>query len=60
MQQSIFGCGCCVEERTVDESSKPITPAKATDKGREDQAHEQHNFEIVAVLPAHHRVLVQV
>lgn len=48
------------EDTSVDEATNPVTPAKPSDDGREDQTHEENNLEVVLVLPDNDRILVQV
>ena len=48
------------EDTSVDVATHPVTPAKPSDKCREDQAHEENNLEVVLVLPDDDGVLVQV
>lgn len=48
------------EDTSVDVATHPVTPAKSSDECREDQAHEEHDLEVVLVLPDDDGVLVQV
>lgn len=48
------------EDTSVDEAAEPVTPAETRDEAREDEAHEEDALEVVAVLPDHDGVVVQV
>jgi len=48
------------EDTSVDISTHPIAPADASHKGWEYQTHEEHNLEIVAVLPDDDRVFIEI
>ena len=48
------------EDATVDKSTPPITPSEASDKHREDQTHEEHDLEVVLVLPDNDRVFIEI
>lgn len=48
------------EDACVDESTPPVTPTKASDKHREDQTREEHNLEIVLVLPDDDWVFIEI
>ena len=48
------------EDATVDEATEPVAPAETADEGGEDEAHEEDNFEVVTVLPDHHRILIEI
>lgn len=48
------------EYTRVHEPSLPVTPAKAGDKSREEEAHEEYERNVVLVLPPDDRVLGKV
>lgn len=48
------------EDTSVDISTDPVTPAKTSDKSREDQSHENDNPKVMLVLPNDNRILVQI
>jgi hypothetical protein len=46
--------------RSVDEATHPVTPAKPSDSGGENQTHEDDSLDVVLVLPDNDGVLVEV
>jgi hypothetical protein len=48
------------ENTSVDEASKPVTPAETCDKSREDEAHEENDLEVVLVLPDDNGVVIEI
>ena len=48
------------KDATVDETTEPIAPAKATDEHREDEAHEEYHLKVMTMLPNDDRVLIEV
>ena len=48
------------EDASIDEATPPIAPAEACNECREDKTHEEDNLEIVAMLPDHNGVFVEI
>lgn len=48
------------ENTSVDEAAEPVTPAETGNDGGEDETHEDDGLQVVAVLPDHHGVVVEV
>jgi len=48
------------EDACVDEATQPVIPTNTSDHGRENEAHEKDNFQVVAVLPDNNGVVIQV
>jgi hypothetical protein len=48
------------EDTSVDEATLPVVPEKTSDGRGEDQTHEDHDLDVVLVLPDNDGVLVQV
>jgi hypothetical protein len=48
------------EDSGVDESALPVTPAETTGEQWEDQAHEDDDFDVVAMLPDDDRVIIEI
>merc|ERR1712227_600766 len=48
------------EDTGVDEPTEVVTPADTGNEGREDEAHEENDLEVVLVLPDNDRVVVEI
>lgn len=48
------------EDTGIDKSTDPVTPAKTSNKSREDQPHKDNNPQVVLMLPDNNRVFIQV
>ena len=48
------------EDACVDEATQPVIPANTSDHGRENEAHEKDNLQVVAVLPDNNGIVIQV
>jgi len=48
------------ENSCVDETSHPVSPSEASDKARENHAHEDDGLDVVSVLPDDDWVIVQI
>lgn len=48
------------EDACVDESTEPVVPPKTCNERGEDEAHEEDNLEVVAMLPDNDRIFIQV
>jgi len=48
------------EDSSVDETSHPVSPSEASDKARENHAHEDDGLDVVSVLPDDDWVIVQI
>ena len=48
------------EDTGVDEATEEVVPSKTTKEGREDEAHEEDDLQVMPVLPDDNWVLVQI
>ena len=48
------------QDARVDETTKPVVPTDSRDQGREDQAHEEDDLDVVLVLPDDDLVIIEI
>jgi hypothetical protein len=48
------------KDASIDKSTDPVVPEDAGNSGWEDEAHDQRDFDVVAVLPDNNSILIEV
>ena len=65
MSQGVDAKGSLLDEEdaqnaTIDKAAEPIAPSKATYERRKDETHEEHDFQVVSVLPDNDGVFIEI
>ena len=65
MSQGVDAKGSLLDEEdaqnaAIDEATEPIAPSKATYERGKDETHEEHDFQVVSVLPDNDGVFIEI